>query len=72
MQRFMQAAEACGIEKVNLITTFGGSDGNRFNEHGIQTMVLACAMENVHTTSEYVKIEEFVKSAELTVKLMTV
>lgn len=71
-QRFMQAAKACEIEKTDLITTFGGSDGNRLNEHGIQTMVLACAMENVHTTTEYVNIEEFVKSAELTLQLMTI
>ncbi|MDD6505399.1 MAG: hypothetical protein PUF45_08210 [Lachnospiraceae bacterium] len=68
----MQAVRACDIKKTNLITTFGGSDGNRLNEHGIQTIVLACAMENVHTTSEYIEIAEFVKSAEMTVKLMTV
>lgn len=71
VQRFQQAAQACDIEKTDFITTFGGSDGNRFNEHSIPTIVLACAMERVHTTFEYTNITELVKAAELTLKLMT-
>lgn len=56
---------------IKLIKTFGGSDANRLNEHGISTAVLACAMENVHTTKEYLEIDELQKSAELTLRLMT-
>lgn len=54
------------------ITTYGGSDANRLNEHGISTIVVACAMENVHSTTEYTSIDELMKSAELTLKLMTI
>lgn len=54
------------------ITTYGGSDANRLNEHGISTIVVACAMENVHSTTEYTDIDELIKSAELTLKLMTI
>ena len=34
-------------------------------------MVLAAAMELVHTTEEYTEIAELTRSAELTLKLMT-
>lgn len=71
VKHFEMAAKAAGIHETKRITTFGGSDGNRLNEHGIETIVLACAMENAHTTEEYTKTEELVKSARLTLKLMT-
>ncbi len=71
VNRFRKAAEQLGYaETTELITTYGGSDGNRLNEHGIPTIVLACAMENVHTTGEYTVISELEKSAELALKLM--
>lgn len=71
VKHFKIAAKAAGIHETKLITTFGGSDGNRLNEQGIETIVLACAMENVHTTEEYTKTDELVKSARLALKLMT-
>lgn len=54
------------------ITTFGGSDANRFNEHGIKTIVCACAMENCHSTTEYTSVSELEKAAELTLQLMQI
>ncbi len=68
--RFLEAAAA---EKLNakLLGTFGGSDGSRFNEAGIRTVVLACAMEQVHTTKEFARIGELKRAAELTLRLMT-
>lgn len=69
--RFLKAARSIGISRPELIATMGGSDGNRFQENGIKTMVLACAMENVHTTREYAVIKELERAAELAVKLMT-
>ena len=67
--KFKKAAKRIGI-KTNMIKTFGGSDGNRFNAAGIKTLVLACAMENVHTTNEYTDLNELQRAAELTLELM--
>ncbi len=71
VKRFEKAAKSIGIEEPVLTATFGGSDANRLNAHGIQTIVLSCGMEEVHTTSEYIKREELLKSASLTYRLMT-
>ena len=54
-----------------LVDTFGGSDNNHFVKHGLRGVVLAAAMEQVHTTEESTSVSELVKSAELTLKLMT-
>ena len=72
VKRFIKAAgvaERC--IKPECIDTFGGSDANRLNKNGIETIVLACGMENCHSTEEYTSIEELEKSAELTLRLMT-
>ena len=72
VQRFLKAAEEIGArESPELITTYGGSDANRLNEHGIETIVIACAMENCHSTDEYTVVPELKRSAELTLRLMT-
>lgn len=70
--RFLKAAKSIGISRPELIATMGGSDGSRFWENGIKTMVLACAMENVHTTGEYTDVKELERAAELALALMTV
>ena len=71
VRRFKEAANKLQSKNgVNLITTYGGSDANRFNEHGIETIVLSCGMENCHSCSEYTTIEELERSALLTLKLM--
>ena len=69
-RHFLWYAEQLGI-KPECIDTFGGSDANRLNKNGIETIVLACGMENCHSTGEYTSIEELEKSTELTLRLMT-
>jgi tripeptide aminopeptidase len=70
--RFIKAAGGVArCTRPECITTFGGSDANRLNEHNIETIVLACAMENCHSTQEYTNINELCRSAELTLRLMT-
>ena len=68
---YERAIKSVGIDEATLISTFGGSDANPLNQAGIQTIVLSCAMENVHTTQEYAVVSELIKSAEVTLKLMT-
>lgn len=59
-----------GIEQPKIISTFGGSDANPLNQAGIQTAVLSCAMEKVHTTEEFAIVDELVNSAGVTLELM--
>lgn len=70
VRHFKKAVSDMKLE-ANLIPTFGGSDANRLNEHGIRTLVLASAMERVHSKEEYTVISELITTAELTLKLMT-
>ena len=70
-RRLRAALASLGWGEPSLIDTFGGSDNNVFALHGLRGLVLAAAMELVHTTEEYTEITELVRSAELTLKLMT-
>ena len=70
VKHFYRAAAAVGAEPGALRKTYGGSDANRLNEHGIESLVAACAMENVHTTAERTNIKELAGAAELTLALI--
>ncbi len=48
----------------------GGSDANILNALGITTVVLAAAFANVHTTEEYVDLDELTASAQLLTDIM--
>ena len=72
VKRFVTAAKAeMRCKEPECITTYGGSDANRLNANGIETIVLACAMENSHSTEEYTTVSELERSAGLTLRLMT-
>ncbi len=61
---FLRACEKCGT-KGNLVSTLGGADNHQFNAHGIEGLVIACAMENVHSAAEYIRAEDLEKLAQL-------
>ncbi len=69
MGRFRRACESLGLP-CTLIKTFGGSDQSNLFQHGISGLVLASAMELVHSCQEYVEIAELVKITELVRFLM--
>ncbi|MBO4920480.1 MAG: M20/M25/M40 family metallo-hydrolase [Lachnospiraceae bacterium] len=72
VKRFVTAAKAeMRCKEPECITTYGGSDANRLNANGIETIVLACAMENSHSTEEYTTVSELERSVGLTLRLMT-
>lgn len=52
--------------------TGGGTDGNNFNAHGIETAVLACGMELEHTTDEQIKIKNLEEVAQLVLNIMKI
>lgn len=70
VERFVQACKELGLSG-DLEDTFGGSDNNHFAAHGIRGIVVANAMNEVHTTKEYTTKEELFRAAELTLKLVT-
>ena len=57
------------LEKI-CVDTFGGSDANRLNENGIETAVVACGMENCHTTEEFARISDIERSARIALAMM--
>lgn len=69
VQRFLRVCESLDLEGC-LTKTFGGSDNNSFLRHGIRGIVLACGMNQVHSTIEYTSAEELVLCASIVAGLM--
>lgn len=68
---YIDVINKLGYENPELINTFGGSDNNNFNKHGIHGIVVANAMNNIHTINEYFELEEFYKAANICISLAT-
>ena len=71
IKKYIEAIKKLGYENPKLINTFGGSDNNNFNKNGIHGIVVANAMNNIHTTDEYFELEEFYKATEICIALAT-
>lgn len=68
-KRFIRACEKLNIPW-NIRSTFGGSDLNNFALHGIKGLVIACGMNEVHSTREYSNIDELEQCVRLVMELM--
>jgi tripeptide aminopeptidase len=55
--------------KPKLDASGGGSDANVFNAHGIAAVPVSVGYDKIHTTEEFIPIEELVKTAQLVVEL---
>lgn len=64
-----QATEAIGLDYFPRVTG-GGADANYFNEFGVPTAVIACAMINIHRHDEYANISDMVLSAKQCVSIV--
>ncbi len=53
----VRAAEQLGLE-THIRSTGGGSDTHIFNEYGIPCVNLGIAMQKVHTTDEFIRVED--------------
>lgn len=69
VKRFKKAAETIGL-KPSLISTMGGADNHQFNKNGIKGIVLACGMQKVHTTEEYIEIADLEAGADLVSEIL--
>jgi tripeptide aminopeptidase len=70
VRRFRKASEELGLNPVTEYT-LGGSDNNHFVRNGIRGIVVACGMNEVHTTKEYTTVDQLEKSASLALFLIT-
>lgn len=66
----VSALKNIGI-KPRIASSGGGSDINIFNSKGKRAVNLSSGMENVHTSSEYVKTDQLIKLSELIMEIST-
>jgi tripeptide aminopeptidase len=69
VQMAMRAAFRVGLAP-RLAHSGGGSDANILNALGVPTANLSCGMQKVHSTGEFILIEDLVKSTELVLEIM--
>ncbi len=68
--RFERVCNKLGLTS-SLVQTFGGSDNNIIAEKGITGLVVANAMNRCHALDEFTTVDELVKTADITLALMT-
>lgn len=66
-------SEACKEKRIKPVfeAACGGSDASFLAEHGIQCLVLATGMHEIHSVREWTTVQEMEKMTELIVRLMT-
>lgn len=69
VSRFQSACAQAGLTPA-LSPTYGGSDNNHLAQYGIKGLVLATAMNNCHSCSEYTSKPELTNAATLAYLLM--
>lgn len=68
--RLAQAAATAAGQELSIKLGGGGSDANIFNGHGIETIILATGMRDVHSPKESVAVDDMVSVAELLVEIL--
>ena len=69
VRRFQRVCQKLGLAGA-LRSTLGGSDNHNFQKAGINGIVLSCGMQRVHSTEEYITVEELVRGAQLVAGLI--
>ncbi|MFO7760914.1 MAG: M20/M25/M40 family metallo-hydrolase [Thermodesulfobacteriota bacterium] len=57
--------------RLEVIRAGGGSDANFFNHFGVPTAILGVGMDHVHSTSEQIKLNDMLRTAELVGAILT-
>lgn len=55
-----------------LLDSGGGTDANIFHTHGIEVVVVGTGVWDLHTTSEYLVIPQFIQAAQFVEKLVSI
>jgi len=69
VMRFQDVCDKLDIT-CRLCSTFGGSDNNNIEQHGIKGLVLASAMNSCHSNEEYTSVGELERITKITIELM--
>ncbi len=69
VKRFQDICEKLGIPS-ELSSTFGGSDNNNIEKHGISGLVVAAAMNSCHSCEEYTSVSELENITKIIIELM--
>ena len=69
VQRFAAACRSVGISPV-YTASCGGSDNTRLSQYGIQSIVIAPGMHEIHSTQEWTTLEELVTMTRVVAELM--
>ena len=69
VKRFQNICEELDIT-CELCSTLGGSDNNNIEQHGINGLVLASAMNNCHSCEEYTSVSELENITKIVIELM--
>ena len=69
VERAVKAAEKIGLS-AQLLSTGGGSDASIISGHNIRCANLGIGMNAVHTTEEYIRIEDLVNDARLILSII--
>ncbi|MFZ5592167.1 MAG: M20/M25/M40 family metallo-hydrolase [Bacillota bacterium] len=64
-----RAARTLGLPVVHR-SSGGGSDANVFNQHGLAVANLGIAMQKVHTTEEFIAVQDLVQSTAYLVEII--
>ena len=56
---------------IELAVAGGGSDANIFNGYGLSTAIISTGMTNVHTTDEFIRLQDMTKTSELILAMLT-
>lgn len=70
VKRFAAACDAVGIEP-KLTASTGGSDNSVLSNRGLQGIVVACGMHEIHSVNEYTYLSELTSMAKVAEQLMT-
>ncbi len=68
VQRALQAARQAGLEPELRISN-GGLDANWLVKHGIPTVTFGAGQNEIHTTEEYVEVEDYLKGCRMALAL---
>lgn len=69
-KNFQKSYSKIGV-KSELQIIGGGSDANFFAEEGFNAIIIGVGMQKVHTTEEYLEVDEMEKAAEVLLEYLT-
>ena len=69
VRRFQKACAKLGFPG-DVVSTLGGSDNNVLALHGIKGIVLSSGMQNVHSTQEFMTVDDLMNGAALVAELL--